>query len=62
LIDALSQVGLMPTPELTMLYGWRIGTRTVDVILDDIHIIPGFYLLSVIYYWDHDKTVIRVGP
>ncbi len=33
-------------PELVALYGWRDGTQAEDVILDDIHVVPGFYLQS----------------
>jgi len=29
------------------LYGWKDGTQTVGVKLDDIQIFPGFYLLSL---------------
>lgn len=43
----LAHVGLAATPELERLYGWRNGTSTVGVTLDDIHIFPGFYLLSI---------------
>ncbi len=45
--EALRGVGLTPPPELEALYSWRDGTSTEGVILDDIHLFPGFYLLSV---------------
>lgn len=45
--EAFGQVGLNPPPELVTLYGWRNGTSTERVSLDDIHLFPGFYLLSV---------------
>ncbi len=44
---ALGGVGLSSTPELEALYSWRDGTSTAGVVLDDIHLFPGFYLLSV---------------
>jgi hypothetical protein len=45
---ALGGVGLVATPELEALYGWRDGTSTAGVTaVDDIHLFPGFYLLSV---------------
>lgn len=46
--DALGGVGLAAPPELISLYGWRDGTSTSGVeAVDDIHLFPGFYLLSV---------------
>lgn len=39
-------VGLVAPPALVALYGWRDGTATAGAILDDIHLFPGFYLLS----------------
>lgn len=45
---ALAGVGLAAPPELETLYGWRDGTSTAGVpAVDDIHLFPGFYLLSV---------------
>lgn len=36
------------TSGLSSLYGWRDGTTTTDVeAVDDIHLFPGFYLLSM---------------
>lgn len=43
----LGVVGLVGPPELEVLYGWRDGTSTEHVVLDDVHLLPGFYLLSV---------------
>lgn len=44
----LDAAGLAAVPELVSLYGWRNGTSTEGgVTLDDIHIFPGFYLLSI---------------
>lgn len=46
--SSLAAVGLPPTPALEALYGWRNGTSTVGVAaVDDIHLFPGFYLLSL---------------
>jgi hypothetical protein len=46
--EALGGVGLEASQELLSLYGWRDGTSTAhDVTLDDIHLFPGFYLLSL---------------
>ncbi|GAA4978817.1 hypothetical protein GCM10023317_01190 [Actinopolymorpha pittospori] len=40
--------GLTSSAGLESLYGWRNGTSTAGgVTLDDIHIFPGFYLLSI---------------
>ncbi|WP_248582725.1 SMI1/KNR4 family protein [Nocardioides sp. InS609-2] len=44
---ALRGVRLTALPELEALYGWRDGTATEGAVLDDIHLFPGFYLLSV---------------
>lgn len=45
---SVGSVGLASPPELEFLYGWRDGTSTVGgVTLDDVHIFPGFYLLSI---------------
>jgi hypothetical protein len=44
--EILGEVDLTAPPELVALYGWRDGTSTAGVILDDIHLFPGFYLLS----------------
>ena len=46
--EILGSVGLKSNAELDALYGWRDGTSTEGVAaVDDIHIFPGFYLLSV---------------
>src|SRR4051812_5651108 len=45
--SALRGAGLSSRPELETLYGWRNGTATAGVILDDIDLFPGFYLLSI---------------
>lgn len=46
--DALGEVGLHATPELETLYAWRNGTSTAGIAaVDDIHLFPGFYLLSL---------------
>jgi cell wall assembly regulator SMI1 len=44
---ALDDAGLSAVPELEVLYGWRDGTSTDGVTLDDIHLLPGYYLLSL---------------
>lgn len=45
---SLGSVGLAAPSALEELYGWRDGTSTVRVAsVDDIHLFPGFYLLSV---------------
>lgn len=45
--SSLDGVGLSTPPELEALYGWHDGTSTSGVVLDDIHLFPGFYLLSL---------------
>lgn len=46
--SSLGAVGLSATSELEALYVWRNGTSTAGgVTLDDIHLFPGFYLLSI---------------
>ena len=46
--SSLSAAGLTSSGELESLYGWRDGTSTPGVAaLDDIHLFPGFYLLSL---------------
>ena len=46
--SSLGAVGLASAPELEALYVWRNGTSTAGgVTLDDIHLFPGFYLLSI---------------
>lgn len=46
--SSLGTIGLASVAELEALYIWRNGTSTVDsVTLDDIHLFPGFYLLSI---------------
>ena len=46
--SSIGAVALPSSPVLEALYGWRNGTSTTgDVTLDDIHILPGFYLLSI---------------
>lgn len=44
----LGSIGLKSNSELEALYGWRDGTSTEGVAaVDDIHMFPGFYLLSL---------------
>ena len=43
----LERVGLPSSPDVETLYAWRDGTQTAGVTVDDIHIFPGFYLLSL---------------
>lgn len=46
--SSLAAVGLPSSPDLEALYGWKNGTSTSGVAaVDDIHFLPGFYLLSV---------------
>ncbi|MDQ0238925.1 hypothetical protein [Arthrobacter bambusae] len=46
--DVLLSLGLPNNAQVEMLFGWRNGTDTQPVItLDDIHVFPGFYLLSI---------------
>jgi hypothetical protein len=46
--SSLAAVGLTSSPELEGLYGWKNGTSTAGVgAVDDIHLFPGFYLLSL---------------
>ena len=46
--SSLAGVGLLSSRELEALYGWRNGTSTDGVMAaDDIHLFPGFYLLSL---------------
>lgn len=46
--SSLAAVGLTSTPALEALYGWKNGTSTAGVAaVDDIHLFPGFYLLSL---------------
>lgn len=46
--SSLGGVGLSSSLELEALYGWRNGTSTDGVVaVDDIHLFPGFYLLSL---------------
>lgn len=46
--SSLAAVGLTSFPELEALYGWRNGTSTAGIAaVDDIHLFPGFYLLSL---------------
>ncbi|WP_146252105.1 SMI1/KNR4 family protein [Xylanimonas oleitrophica] len=46
--SSLSTVDLPSSPELETLYGWKNGTSTASVAaVDDIHLFPGFYLLSL---------------
>lgn len=46
--SSLGAVSLPSSPELEALYGWKNGTSTVGVAaVDDIHLFPGFYLLSL---------------
>lgn len=44
----VGSVGLRSNADLVALYGWRDGTSTEGVsAVDDIHMFPGFYLLSL---------------
>lgn len=43
----LASVGIASSPELEALYGWHDGTETSQAVLDDIHMFPGFYLLTL---------------
>ncbi len=44
----LREIGLPMTESLEALYGWRDGTTTDGVrSLDEIHLFPGFYFLSL---------------
>jgi cell wall assembly regulator SMI1 len=43
----LDMVGLKSSESLETLFGWHDGTDTSDAILDDIHMFPGFYLLTL---------------
>lgn len=46
--SSLAAVDLPSSPELETLYGWKNGTSTAGVAaVDDIHLFPGFYLLSL---------------
>lgn len=46
--EGLARVGLPSTPDFEALYGWRDGTNAGQgVPLDDLHLFPGFYLLSL---------------
>ena len=43
----LDTVGFPTSGEIESLYAWHNGTSTDGVTLDDIHLFPGFYLLSI---------------
>lgn len=43
----LKAAGLPIEAPVEDLYAWRDGTQTTGVTLDDIQVIPGFYLLSL---------------
>jgi hypothetical protein len=46
--SSLATAGLASASELEALYGWRNGTSIQNnVTLDDVHLFPGFYLLSL---------------
>lgn len=45
--SGLASAGLLATPEFERLYAWRDGTSIAGATLDDIHLFPGFYLLSL---------------
>ena len=46
--SSLAAVGLTSIRELEELYGWKNGTSIAGVAaVDDIHLFPGFYLLSI---------------
>jgi cell wall assembly regulator SMI1 len=40
-------VGLSAPADLAELYEWRNGTNASGAVLDDLHVWPGFYFLSV---------------
>lgn len=45
---AFGSIDLAVIPEVEALYGWHNGTSTAGVAaIDDIHLFPGFYLLSI---------------
>lgn len=43
----LGAAGLAAAVDLETLFGWHDGTLTDGVVLDDVHIFPGFYFLSL---------------
>lgn len=43
----LSECGLPCPGQVAALYSWRDGTETAGKRLDDIHLFPGFYFLSL---------------
>ena len=46
--SSLGAAGLTSSGALESLYGWRNGTSTAGIAaVDDIHLFPGFYLLSL---------------
>lgn len=45
--SSLGAIGLTSTVEVEALYMWKNGTSTLNVTLDDIHLFPGFYMLSI---------------
>ena len=46
--EALGGIGLKAPHGLVSLYGWRDGSSTAGTVtVDDIHLFPGFYLLSL---------------
>lgn len=44
---SLDAVGLTSSDQVEALFGWHDGTNTNGAILDDIHMFPGFYLLTL---------------
>ncbi|MEE9336368.1 MAG: SMI1/KNR4 family protein [Granulosicoccaceae bacterium] len=47
-VSVFKSVGLVPTAEIVELYNWSNGvTEDGGILLDDIHFIPGFYLMSI---------------
>ncbi|WP_345046057.1 SMI1/KNR4 family protein [Arthrobacter methylotrophus] len=46
--DCINSVALPSNAQVESLFGWRNGTNTQSVTsLDDIHVFPGFYFLSI---------------
>jgi len=43
----LNGSGLPSSAAVEAVYSWRDGTQTAEVSLDDSHLFPGFYLLSL---------------
>jgi len=56
---ALESVGLRPPADLLDLYAWHNGTDTTGAILDDLHLWPGFYFLSIEDAVANHKAFVR---